>query len=88
MDDGQGFEALYPSLKTDRVLGLINDIPCIIRMGSQDSSSLIKMLPMPELSAVEITNVINYISQDLNKSDQQMQLQEVQRLLSECTAAN
>jgi len=86
MDDGQGLSALYPSLKTETIVARINELPCIIKNGLNDTSSLIQMLPMPHLSDVEITNVMNYILHDLNRSPHEVYLPEVQKLLRECTS--
>jgi len=84
MDDGKGFAKLYPSLQSESMLAKSHEFPCIIRNGIIDSTSLIKMLPMPQLSEVEITNIINYIMQDLNGSKKEIYKRDVERLLSIC----
>lgn len=84
MDDGNGLSSLYPSLKTENILTLKERIPCIIRNGVNDTTSIIQMLAMPEISEVEITNVINYILQDLNQLDEEVFLNEVKEIIQNC----
>lgn len=84
MDDGSGVSTLYPSLSTEKVINNYKDIPCIVRTGIDDTTSVIQMLPMPQVSAVDITNITNYILQDLNKSNKEIFLQEVELLLENC----
>jgi len=88
MEEGKGFAKLYPALNNNSIVDKINEIPCIINHGITDSASLIKMLPMPQISDVEITNIINYIVQDLNNSQKEMHLIEVQNLLADCNSKN
>lgn len=88
MDDGKGFSKLYPSLKSKSLVAKINELPCIIREGINDSTSLIKMLPMPQLSEVEITNITNYILQDLNGTAEEFYLRDIQKLLETCGSKN
>jgi len=84
MDKGEGLSSLYPSLKNKNISTLVEEMPCIIRHGIDDSTSLIKMLPMPHISEVEITNIINYIIVDMNGQSTSLTLPEVQNLLKQC----
>ncbi len=85
MDNAEGLSSLYPSLKTESIESLISEMPCIIRYGTQDSTELIKMLPMPKMSEVEIANVMNYIVQDLNGFNQEIKLTQVKEMIQNCT---
>ena len=84
MDDGSGVSSLYPSLSGNNYDGNYIDIPCIIRNGVNDSTSVIQMLPMPQVSEVDITNIINYIMNDLNQDDKEIFLPEVKAILEKC----
>ena len=88
MDEGKGFAKLYPALNNSSIVDRIKEIPCIVNQGITDSTRLIKMLPMPDVSDVEITNIINYIVQDINSSDKEIHLKEVQNLLANCSTEN
>lgn len=84
MNDGSGLSSLYPSLINQNIVDIHKKIPCIIRNGINDTTSIIQMLPLKNVSEVEITNIINYILQDLNDSDKVIYLEEVNSLLNEC----
>lgn len=84
MDDGTGVSTLYPSLSGNNIVESFQYIPCIIRHGVDDTTSVIQMLAMPTVSDVDITNIINYILHDLNKSDQEILLTEVKAILENC----
>jgi len=87
MDTGEGLSSLYPSLSDGAILSEYRAMPCIIRHGVDDTTSVIQMLGMPEVSDVEITNVMNYIIKDLNNSDSTVLLIEVQEILNNCPSA-
>jgi len=85
MEDGSGVADLYPGLIQDNYITKMNQMPCQIRFGSLDSTHLIMMLGLPELSDVEITNIINYLSIDMNKTDKEITINETKQILSSCT---
>lgn len=84
MEDGSGVVNLYPKLKPINSSVLTEDLPCIIRYGVSEESSLIKMPPNPALKAVDITNIMNYILVDMNNSAKEYTLQEIESLLENC----
>lgn len=84
MDKGEGIANLYPSLLTQKVTDEYKLIPCIIRHGKADTTTLLHMLPMPEISEIEMTNIINYIINDLNKFDNKLSLDQTKQLLLDC----
>lgn len=87
MDDGSGLSSLYPSLVNEKLSSEYTLIPCFIRSGSVNDDNVLKMLPMKDVSDVEITNIINYILNDMNNVHLNVGLQEVQDLLSSCHPA-
>lgn len=85
MEDGSGVADLYPTLKSASVVQKYREIPCIIRHGIYNDSSLIKMPSIPKLSNVDITNIINYITHDMNlHHKEELLLSEVDELLAKC----
>jgi len=85
MEDGSGVAELYPQLVSPSIIDKHKEIPCIIREGIYSDSALIKMPAIPKMSNVDITNIINYITHDLNQSEtQELLLSEVDELLKQC----
>lgn len=84
MEDGSGVEDLYPSLIDNPTIAELNSLVCIIRYGKNEPSSLIKMPPNPNLKAVDITNIINYIRVDLNGDKEELLMKTVTESLQEC----
>lgn len=84
MEKGEGVEELYPSLIGPQIVDDYTSIPCYIRYGKQDTSSLLKMMPLPSLSEVEITNIVNFIVHDLNNSDKTLFLEDTKSIVSKC----
>jgi len=89
MVDGSGLAQLYPPLrKSDWLNEHKNQLPYIMRYGIEDTLNVngqeytIPMSGIPELSAVEISNITNYIlgawGNDLGK----MSFKEVQNSLA------
>ncbi len=87
MDDGSGLSSLYPSLVSEKLSSEYTKIPCFVRSGSVNDDNVLKMLPMKDISDVEITNIINYVLNDMNKLHITVGLQEVQELLLSCHTA-
>ena len=87
MEDGSGVKNLYPQLKPLNSAVLANNIPCIIKYGLNREISLIKMPSNPSLKAVDITNIMNYLLNDLNNGyNKEYTLTEVEELLNSCKA--
>ena len=92
MEDGTGLEALYPPLaKADWLQQVDVGAACIIRNGMEDPIVVngiryeMPMPPQPQLSAVEITNILNYIHNAWgNKREQYISLPEVEAALQGC----
>ncbi|MBT8189950.1 MAG: hypothetical protein HKN67_11585 [Saprospiraceae bacterium] len=85
MDDGSGIGDVVPSLELDmdrvRELGLIQ---CMIRNGVNNPDAIFKMVPNKEISDVDITNVINYLLNDMNKLDTIISIDDTKLALGEC----
>ena len=84
MEDGSGVKNLYPHLKPLNASVLINEIPCIIKHGLNREASLIKMPPNPSLLPVDITNIVNYLLNDLNNYKQEYTMVEIEKQLLLC----
>lgn len=91
MEDGNGFAKLYPPVNnSDYMVKHYTDLPCIIRHGLKGEIMVnntefdLDMPPIPELNEVEITNIINYISQAWSNDLPGMSFKEVQERLLEC----
>jgi len=91
LEDGTGLGEIYPPLtKSDYVLDHISDFPCIISKGM--SGKLIvngktyngEMPGNKGLTAVEITNIINYMNQTFDYGLPVMQLLETKEHLKRC----
>ena len=84
MVDATGVADLYPTLLGRNTLENFKDIPCIIRSGIDDTTTAVKMLGFPQLTDVQINNIVNYMVRDLLSSDKQLHLPETKELLLEC----
>ena len=89
MEDGSGLEEVVPALDFDivkvRELGLIQ---CIIRNGVENQKAVFKMIPNKEISDIDITNVINYLLNDINHLDTIVNLNQTKLALSKCSEVN
>lgn len=88
MEDGSGVAQLYPQLTQENITTLKDDLPCIIRYGIDHSQSLIKMPPNPGLLPVDITNIINYMCNDLHPIDREYTMDEIIKVLDTCPQKN
>ncbi|MBT8188895.1 MAG: hypothetical protein KJO29_00585, partial [Bacteroidia bacterium] len=59
-------------------------IQCMIRNGVNNPDAIFKMVPNKEISDVDITNVINYLLNDMNKLDTIINLDDTKLALEEC----
>jgi len=91
MEDGTGLEELYPPLaKSDMLESLGASTACIIRNGLEGEIRVNgtvynnKMLPIETLSAVEMTNIINYINNAWGNKRAFIELREVEKALEAC----
>lgn len=91
-DDGTGLEALYPPLaKSDMLEALGVSAACVIRNGLKGEIMVngVKfetgMEPIKNLSAIEITNILNYIHNAWGNKRAYIQLNEVETVLESCT---
>lgn len=91
MEDGTGLIGNIPPLaQSDFLTKQAHQLPCIIRYGSADTlivngqSYNTPMAGVPELTDIEITNVINYINHAWGNENGFTKPQEVQRLLEIC----
>ncbi len=91
MDDGRGLGALMPPLAGADYLEKERDkLPCIVIHGLADTIVVNgqvygeKMPGVPTLSAIEVTNILNYINNAWGNQYGVFTLAEVRRLLEDC----
>jgi len=91
LDDGTGLGEIYPPLtKSDYVLDNIKDFPCIISKGMNGKIVVDgktydgEMQGNKGLSAVEITNIINYMNHTFGYGLPSVKLEETMTNLKRC----
>lgn len=91
LDDGQGLAGLIPPLaQSDYLANHRQQLPCIIRRGLADTIRVNgrtyaeQMAGNPELSAIQITNIINYMHEAWGNALPPFRLGEVDSLLRQC----
>lgn len=92
MEDGTGLEQLYPPLaKSDMLESMGAATACIIVNGLEGKIIVNgveydnKMMPVEGLSAVEITNIVNYINNAWGNERPYIELQEISKVLEGCS---
>lgn len=91
-ESGDGLGALIPPLRqADYLTHHRDEAPCIIRYGLTDTITVNQVVyagqampANPELSDVEITNVINYIHQAWGNQLPPVRLEDVRKTLDRC----
>ncbi|MEQ1746974.1 MAG: cytochrome c [Saprospiraceae bacterium] len=92
LDEGQGLGALIPPLVgADDYLQTNRDrLPCILKYGLQDTITVrdiryAEAMPgVPTLSAVQITNILNFVNTNWGNQLPVYQLDEVRHMLGNC----
>lgn len=91
MDDGEGLEALYPPLANSDWLKMVDvGAACMVRNGLEGAIVVngveygMAMPAQKQLSAVEITNILNYIHNAWGNKRDYISLSEVEKALNEC----
>jgi mono/diheme cytochrome c family protein len=91
MQDGKGLRGLIPPLaNSDFLTKNKSQIPCIIKNGIKgtiivnDTTYNTEMEGMPELSAVHINNIINYINYAWNNDLEESNIKDVEKFLQNC----
>jgi len=89
--EGDGLQQLYPPLKGSDYLNENQDkLACIIRFGSEGGSVVNgvtfenKMEGQALLSEVDVHNIINYISKNINHNVKSVNIKEVNEMLANC----
>jgi len=89
MDDGSGISHLVPKLFLEKSdISKLDSLPCWIRNGIYNPDSVFQMIAMPDMSSIDITNIINYIANDLNDLSSTITLDETETILSGCKNVN
>ncbi len=89
--EGQGLQDLYPPIKgADYLIENQADLVCLMRYGI-DGEILVngkkydqKMPSLPNLSDVDLTNIINYIAKNIEPQLKQVSLKEVKEKSYDC----
>ena len=88
--DGKGFEDLYPGIIQSRfVTNMGPELACVIAFGSaylkesSDTSVEVGMPANPQLSAVEVLNIMNFISWEFG-DQQQLAIEGIMETLEDC----
>ncbi len=87
MNDGSGLSLLYPSLMdTKRLRTIQSEIPCMIKNGVAPVDSIPNsgMTAFPNLSEIEISNIINYINTQLAGGIDPVTFLEINAFLKKC----
>ena len=91
MQDGKGLRGLIPPLaNADFLVKNSVQIPCIIKNGIQgaiivnDTTYTTEMVGIPELSDVQINNIINYIYHAWDNDIGESNINNVKKYLQNC----
>ncbi len=91
MQDGKGLRGHIPPLaNSDYLVKNKEQIPCIIKNGIKgpiivnDTTYNTEMVGIPELSDIQINNIINYIIFEWNNNLQESNINEVRQFLQNC----
>jgi len=92
LDEGQGLGALIPPLAgaTDYLATNRERLPCILKYGLTDTivvrgTVYAEAMPgVPALTAIQVTNILNFVNHSWGNQLPPFRLDEVRRLLSEC----
>lgn len=78
MEDGKGLKQLIPDITESKYFSLDNEsVFCFLRTGpKQDREDGLNMPAFPQLSTVEMTNLVNYIQQRWNSDFEELQIGE------------
>ena len=85
MEDGKGVAKLYPSLFDSDLVADSKILPCLIVNGYNDSMTIMQMVPVEGISSIDITNITNYLRQDLLSLEGTVTIQQVDRTLENCS---
>jgi mono/diheme cytochrome c family protein len=91
MDSGDGLGRLMPPLAgSDFLIANRQRLPCILMTGLHDTIRVNgkvyaeEMPSMPSLSAIQITNVLNFVNNSFGNKNGVYRLDEVTNLLKDC----
>lgn len=91
LDDGKGLGTLIPPLAgSDYLSANRKALPCILKYGLRDTISVngktyAEQMPgVPSLSAIHITNILNFVNHSWGNKLEPYRLDEVQQMLNSC----
>lgn len=86
-EDGSGLKHLIPSLQNNADLSNTSLVVCTIKNGinADGSNSNLSIMPShPKMTAVELTNLMNYMNQTFLKEPQYITIENVTESLKAC----
>ena len=86
MDDGSGLSNFIPplNLTSSKDTVMLGELVCVISKGINNPDSILQMPPHPQLTDIEITNLINFLLNDMSKKNQFINLDQTKSYLSQC----
>jgi len=82
MEDGSGLGDAIPALSTERLSILQDQLPCIIKNGIK--GEMMEMPAQSHLNAVQISNIIHYLFDQMAKNPIRIPVQEIEKSLKNC----
>ena len=83
MENGSGLGEVIPALTPESLNERKTEVACLIHNGIMGES--MDMPAQPQLNAVELTNLLNYVYSEIGKMDQLFKVQEVEKQVKECS---
>ncbi len=86
MEDGAGLRNMIPPLDKPFKRTAAGQLVCLVRNGQlvTDSSLMLAMPPFPQLSTIDIANVLNYIQWKWQKEHDFMTADDAEKALNSC----
>ena len=84
MEDGKGVGEIYPSLLKSGHISDPRVLTCIIKYGYNDTSTVMQMNAIEGISDIDITNIINYMTNDLMRKEGEVLIQNIQDHINNC----
>lgn len=82
MENGSGLGEVIPALTSERLKSRQNELPCLIRNGIDGES--MEMPPHPHLNAVDLSNLIHYLFDQIGGDPVQVSINDIEAQLELC----
>jgi len=84
MTDGSGVGDLYPSLDNLGINYDYTNISCTIINGKKSPNSVVEMVPITNLTDIEMNNIINYLKCVINEQEGEISIKNTREQILEC----